>query len=119
MNSQQPDWAACLPVIMKKFADSFIDLGVHLGGRRNRMGAGDSGEVGIAKLELQGPRAKAVLAQSAAYKFGKMGQRGLDFFQIASVFGVGVLVADGLGFPILAHFAFEPCACIFTTGFSG
>ncbi len=67
---------------------------IELRWRGQRGGAGDSGEVGIAQLQLDGSRVKVVLAQAAAYLFRQVRQGCLQLLLVLCVHVEGVFVAD-------------------------
>src|ERR1700693_5711185 len=119
MHAEQPDLGFVLAILTKEGADLAEDFGVELGAMIERMGAGDSGKVGVAELELQGSGKQFVFAKAAADHLGKPSQHGVQRFEIGGVFVECELVTDGFRVVFLAYDAVEPSSGVQAARFSG
>ena len=112
VHPEQAHARAGLPILAEQGADVIENLGIEARGALDRMRPRDGGEIRIAQLKLQGARLQPVLAQTAADHFGKPGQGGFEYREIAGVLVVRVLVADRFGINVGADFRVEPASRI-------
>ena len=78
VHAQQAHRDALFPVLAEQRAHLLEDFGIELRRRREGMGAGDGGEIGVAQLELNGARVKLCSRRRRPTISRKPRQRGFE-----------------------------------------
>src|SRR5580765_3622514 len=117
MNAEQAHASAFSPVVMKERPNVRENRVIAAGRLSERVCAGDGVKVGIAQLQLEGPRFEFLLAQTARDHFSEPCQGCLKYLEIGGVFAKGVLVADGFR-RALADLFVKPAAGVFAACFA-